>query len=408
MIETDVIIAGAGPAGMTTALKLAGTGIRVAVIEKDTYPREKICGDALSGKVMNVLKRMPGDAYAGFLSRVEKHPAWGISFIAPDMTRLDVPFLTGSREKNIAPVYLCKRFYFDRFLYEQCLKFDNINLYENQEIKKVYITNGRAFAETENETYSAKMIIGADGHRSLLRKSLTSGQAGKRNTCLAVRGYYENVSVAHQEGFLELFFLKELLPGYLWIFSMAGNQFNVGLGMMQSHVIKRKIILSRVLEQITATHPQISPRFRDARLISKYEAHSLPLGTQKAIRSGERFLLLGDAASLVDPFSGEGIGNAMASGEVAGEVILKCFRENRFDADFLKYYDRRIASRILWEFRYSKTIQVLGRSARIFNFFARRAARDKELKYLLESILIDDRLRNRLKNPFFYIKLLFK
>jgi geranylgeranyl reductase family protein len=408
MIETDVIITGAGPAGMTTALKLAGTGIKVAVIEKDTYPREKICGDALSGKVMNILRRLPGDAYSEFLSQVEKHPAWGISFIAPDMTRLDVPFHTGSREKNIAPVYLCKRFYFDKFLYEQCCKYDNINLYENQEVKKVYMANGRAFAETGNETYNAKMIIGADGHRSLLRKSLTTGQAGKQNTCLAVRAYYENVSGAHLGGFLELFFLKELLPGYLWIFPIAGNLFNVGLGMMQSHVIKRKINLSRLLEQITATHPQISPRFRDAKLVSKYKAHSLPLGTQKAIRSGERFLLLGDAASLVDPFSGEGIGNAMASGEVAGEMIRRCFREDRFDADFLTYYDRRIASQILGEFRYSKTLQVLGRSARIFNFFAKRAARDNELKDLLETILIDDRFRNRLKNPLFYVKLLFK
>jgi len=89
-------------------------------------------------------------------------------------------------------------------------------------------------------------------------------------------------------------------------------------------------------------------------------------------------------------------------------VILRCFQENRFDAAFLKYYDERIARRILWEFRYSKTIQVLGRSARIFNFFARRAARDKELQDLLESILIDDRLKNRLSNPLFYFKLLFK
>ena len=98
----------------------------------------------------------------------------------------------------------------------------------------------------------------------------------------------------------------------------------------------------------------------------------------------------------------------MASGEVAGDVILRCFEQDRFDAPFLKYYDERIAKRILWEFRYSKTIQVLGRSARIFNFFARRAARDKELQDLLESILIDDRLKNRLSNPLFYFKLLFK
>jgi geranylgeranyl reductase family protein len=408
MKEFDVLIVGAGPAGMTTAIKLADTGIKVAVLEKDVYPREKICGDALSGKVMNILKRMPGNAYDDFLSQIDKYPAWGISFIAPDMTRLDVPFLTGSREKNIAPVCLCKRYYFDKFLYDICCRYSNISLFENQDVKKVYIRDGRAYAETEDGTYSAKILVGADGHRSLVRKSLTSYTENKRNTCLAVRAYYENVSGTHPGDFLELFFLKELLPGYFWIFSLPGNQFNVGLGMMQSYVVKRRINLSKALENIIKTHSQISPRFRDAKIAGKYEAHSLPLGTRKTVRSGDHFLLLGDAASLVDPFSGEGIGNAMASGEVAGDVIIRCFEQNRFDATFLKYYDQRIAKRILWEFRYSKTIQRLGHSAGIFNFFARRAARDKELQDLLETILIDDRLKNRLKNPVFYLKLLFK
>ncbi|MCX6266673.1 MAG: geranylgeranyl reductase, partial [Bacteroidetes bacterium] len=91
--------------------------------------------------------------------------------------------------------------------------------------------------------------------------------------------------------------------------------------MMQHEIIKRKINLKQILQDIISNDPIVSPRFRNARLIGKPEAHTLPLGTNHLTRSGHRFILLGDAAFLVDPFSGEGIGNAMASGEIAAAIL---------------------------------------------------------------------------------------
>ncbi len=413
----DVIIAGAGPAGLTAALKLAGSGLSIAMLEKDVFPREKICGDALSGKVTSILKRMPDGVFSDFIGSVDKLPAMGIRFYSPDMSYVDLPYLApGSEEKGReisdipehAPGYLCQRYDFDNFLIRHCRRYRNISIHENTAIKKVDIENGTVTAETANETYTAKMILGADGVHSVVRRSLTAYKENKKHICLGLRAYYENVSPGEEQNFAELYFLKELLPCYFWIFSMPGNRFNVGLGMMQSTVTARKINLSKVLDDILKNHPKISPRFKNARMVSSLGAHSLPMHMQPEILSGDNFLMLGDAASLVDPFLGEGIGNAMASGEVAADIVKSAFEQNRFDSDFLSRYDQRIKHRILTDFGYADIVRRLACSGYLINFVVKRASRSRSLHKLLLSMNTDEVIRKKLASPLFYLGLLFR
>ena len=115
----DVIICGAGPAGLSAALNLLGTNLTVALIDKDSFPREKICGDALSASVMDAMKRFPGNIYQGFLDFPHKTPSNGIRFIAPDQNFVDVPFSPGEHQDNAASGYICKRSDFDNFLLEK-------------------------------------------------------------------------------------------------------------------------------------------------------------------------------------------------------------------------------------------------------------------------------------------------
>lgn len=431
MKSFDIIIAGAGPAGLTAALKLAGSGMSIALLEKDVFPREKICGDAMSGKVTSILKRMPEGIFADFIEKLEKLPALGIRFYSPGMSYVDLPYnvpspggnqvdLTHTVDKQAdkgmnspgfpghAPGYLCRRYDFDDFLIRHCRRYNNIHIHENTAIKKVFIENGTVNAQTENETYTAKIILGADGVHSVVRHCLTGYKGNKKHTCLGIRAYYSNVIPGEEQNFAELFFLKELLPCYFWIFAMPGNCFNVGLGMMQSTVASRKVNLSKVLENILKNHPQISPRFKNARMISPLAAHSLPMHMQPEILSGDNFLMLGDAASLVDPFLGEGIGNAMASGEVAADIVTSAFDQDRFDAEFLKRYDQRIKNRILTDFGYSDIVRRLAHSSALINFVVKRASRSKSLHNLLLAMNTDEEIRKKLSSPLFYLGLLFR
>jgi len=402
----DLVIAGAGPAGCTLTLNLAGSGLKIAVIEKDIFPRKKICGDALSGKVMNVLKRLPGTIYQDFLATVEKEPSLGIRFVSPDLKELDLAFVSDTNTGLEAPGYICSRYRFDEFLFKQLGNFPNIDIFQGTRITGVSVTSDNVSVVTDKGEFRCSLIAGADGVHSIIRSNLLTSESMMTHHCIGIRSYYKNVSGLHPDNFIELIFLRELLPGYFWIFKGHESIANVGLGMLQTQIINRRINLSKLLNDLVKHHPYLSSRFKNAESINKPEAHALPLGTLKMKRSGNRFLLLGDAAYLVDPFSGEGIGNAMSSAECASQAIRNCFEKNSFTERDLSGYNEVLKRRLGNELRVSGVIQRLSRSPALFNFVINKANKNSDVKDLLRGMYTDESLREKLTRPSFYIKLL--
>ena len=406
--EFDLLIAGAGPAGCTLALNLAWTGLRIAVIEKDIFPRNKICGDALSGKVLNVMKRIPGNVYDDFLQNVNKIPSWGIRFTAPNFHSIDVPFQADRLPGTPPPGYVCKRNDFDNFLFEQLKAHSNIRVFQGERILEVSTGTGGALVKTENHEFYGQVIAGADGVHSFVRKSLNGRSVDKRHFCVGIRAYFENVTALHPENFIELIFLKELLPGYFWIFPSTGGHANIGFGMLQDQVIRRKENLTNIFHDLITSHPLLAPRFINAKPAGKSGAHTLPLGTLDFNRSGERYVLLGDAAFLVDPFSGEGIGNAMASGEIAASILDACFNRQDFSASSLKAYDVRIGKRFSQEFKTTAIMQRLAHSAWLFNMVIDKARKNRDVSGLLTAMFTNEDIKKKLTRPGFYAGLLLK
>jgi geranylgeranyl reductase family protein len=362
-INSDIVIVGAGPAGATMALMLAGSGISVTVIDKERFPRGKICGDALSGKAVSVMRRMPDGIFEAFLGTVPKTPSYGIRFVSPGRHILDVPFKpTG----DIPPGFICPRKEFDAFLVSKIRDYD-IRLIEGERVVEVTRGNGLATAVTENLTVNGKVIAGADGVHSAVRSLLGQPKPLRKGICTGVRAYFEGVSGLHPENYIELIYLRELLPFYFWIFPEVNGLCNAGLAMLQSEISSNRVNVGAVFDQVIKSHPTIAPRFRGARMAGRAEAHALPLGTQPGPLSGDRFLLLGDAASLVDPFTGEGIGNAMASGEVAARVIKNCFEKGDLSANGLGNYEVQLRRRIGRDLRISGMLQKLAKSPRLFD-----------------------------------------
>jgi len=405
--EFDIAIAGAGPAGSTLALSLAHSGMRIVIFDKELFPREIICGDALSGQVNNVLKRMPDGIYEDFLNTVVKTPSWGIRFFSPGQDSLELPFLLTRSENQEPPGYICPRTAFDDFLFQRMKRYPNIVIHEGEAVNVLTRSGYGIELSTDNRTIRTKIIVGADGLTSMVRQTFSERHLDKSYYCMAIRAYFEGVTEFHPENFIDLIFLKELLPAYFWIFPEVNGRANVGLGLPYKDVIEKRLSLNGVMEEMIQTHPLIAPRFRNVTRVTKPKARGLALNRNLKNLSGDRYLLLGDAALLVDPFTGEGIGLAMASAESAAAVIRDSFASGDFSATALHAYDKRIKRRMGMGHSTSIALQRFAHRPKLFDRVVRKANKNQAFKELLSTAFNNDDVRKKLANPLFYARFLF-
>lgn len=402
----DVIIAGAGPAGSACAIELAKSGLHIALLDKATFPRDKTCGDALSVDVINQLAKLSETLAAQFEKLNNKLPSYGVKIFSPDHNHIDIPFIY----KNVKSCgYISPRLHFDNLLFQHTKHYSNIHVFENCTATNVTIDNDKAILQTSQGAFTGKMIIGADGAHSVISKYAGDIKVEKEHYSAGLRIYYENVTGFHNDNYIELHFFKDILPGYLWIFPLTDNKANIGIGMLSSIVSKKKINLKETLQNLLKTHPHLKERFKDAKPLETVKGYGLPLGSKKRKLSGQRFLLTGDAAALIDPFSGEGIANAIRSGRVAAEHTAKCFEKKDFSGTFNKAYDREIYRRMWNEFKISRTLQQIVGYSVLFNFVIRKAGKSKFLQnFLIDALANVEKKRKILMTPAFYYRMFFK
>jgi len=399
------LIVGAGPAGSACAMELGRAKLSVAILDKAAFPRDKTCGDALSVDVVNQLSLLSPELASTFHDFTAKTSSYGIKIFAPDNRHIDIPFIYQGKEKC---GYICPRVDFDNLLVQQLKQFTNVKLFENSYVQKVETLKDHIKAHTNEGIFTGRMIIGADGAQSIIAKQLGAFKTERKHYSAGLRVYYEGVSSFHKDHHIELYFFREILPGYLWIFPLPDTRANVGIGMLSSEISKKKINLKETLQHLLLNHPGLKERFQHAKPLETVKGFGLPLGSKKRKISGERFLLIGDAASLIDPFSGEGIGNAIRSGRVAAQHVLKCFNKGDFSAPFNSCYDQEIYHRMWKELRISSTLQQLCRHPWLFNFVVKKASQSKHIHQLLVEALAQVDKKKSLVHPGFYYRLLFK
>jgi geranylgeranyl reductase family protein len=411
MPHHDICILGAGPGGATAALHLANAGQRCLLLDRAAFPRDKTCGDALSGKVINELKRIEPGLHAKLAASPIQIPSWGIDFIAPNGRKLSIPFKPKfDKTQDATAGHVAKRLDFDNFLVEEVRQRPEIDFRENVDVARTErLPEGgwQLFDKAGQEIATCRLLLVANGAQSEFARKVAGHALEPDHHCAGLRTYYDGVAGMSPDNFIELHFIKDFLPGYLWVFPLPNGQANVGVGMLSKTVADKKVNLRQRLDEILTTHPALAPRFAGATRLGSVKGFGLPLGSKRRALSGANYFLLGDAGSLIDPFSGEGISHAMVSGRHAAIWAAEAVKKQDFSPDFLKNYDKAVYNRLGQELRLSRVMQRLLNFPSLFNIVANRAVSNPTLAATLSMMFMDLDLREQLRKPGFYFKLFF-
>ena len=415
--DFEVIIVGAGPGGATAAIHLARLGRRVLLLDKARFPRDKVCGDAISGKSVDALKRL------GLMDEMVARTAaggavgsWGVTFGGPYGAEASIPLGKSKQEAASGdgappdpPAFIATRLVFDEIVFDAAVR-SGVAVWQEASVKSLLrdgeqVVGVRVLVDGEEREVRAPLVIGADGAYSVVARELGMEQMVERHYCAGLRAYYTGVTGFRESDYLEVHFVDEAMPGYFWIFPLPGGGANVGVGMLASEVKKRDVKLKPLLDWLVA-HPRFAHRFTEAERIGPVKGFGLPLGSKPRPLAGNGWLLVGDAGSLIDPFSGEGIGNAMVSAEKAAEWADRALAAQDFSERLLKGYGKDVLDYLGSELRLSYAMQKLGRWKWLLEKVVHKADTSPSMAHAISVMFDDEAERKKLTNPLFYLKAL--
>ena len=401
----DVIIVGAGPAGTTAALYAHRLELKCILLDKAVFPRDKICGDALSGKSIRIMREL---GILDELNNLDGSEINRITFGSPKNIEFDVNLKGTQNNDQITKGFVIPREIFDNYLFEKANAVADTRqgfsvkdlIFENNYVVGV---KGKTRSGTEEE-FRAPVVMGCDGSNSIVARKLGLYEMEMDHTSVAVRCYYEGVKGLTDQ--IELHYVEEVNPGYFWLFPAGDGRANIGIGLSKSDMKKENRTLRQIMDEVTQTE-YFKERFADAKQLERPVGWNLPLGSIHRKNHGNGFMLLGDAAGLVDPFTGEGIGNAMVSGQYAMEVAAKSKLSGDFSEKAFAEYDELLWREIGKELRTSTKLQSLARSKFLLNFVINRASRNEEVQNIISGMLANEIPKDELSSPLFYFKILF-
>lgn len=326
MDDWDLVIVGGGPAGSTAALAALRTRphARVLILDAAVFPRDKVCGDGIAPHALDILRDLGVDTGAltagtDSITRLQLRSPGGATVVRPF-----------ARAAAVVP-----RLLFDDRLMHSAI--DAGATLRRHRVRTVVTTSSGVVIDGE---IRARIVIGADGAESIVRRHTSARAARDGTTAIALRGYAPAAHWPAREQLLTM--TTSHWPAYAWVFPIGNGLANVGYGeLLQSTVPTRAHLVDRL--------HTLLPEVESVQL----RGHRLPLSTGRPDFGQGPVLLTGDAASLINPLTGEGIYYAVLSGALAGREA--------FAPDPASAYRRAMRRALGRHLRHTDAIAFLGR-----------------------------------------------
>ena len=343
-IDADVVIVGAGPGGASTAYHLATLGCDVALLDKATFPRDKICGDGLTPAAVAELSLMGVETNGWMRNRGLRVIGGGneIYFEWPEQATLPGYGMARTRMK------------FDADLVNHARQ-TGVHVYEGYTaVETLRSSTGRVTGvrarvgrgpNARMVEFSAPLVVDAGGVSARLATSLGIEKHSRRPLGVAARTYFRSPRAedAWMESHLELWNgepgKSELLPGYGWIFPVGDGLVNVGLGSVSSDAKATSLPYKQVFHKWVAHLPK-DWGFTPDNQVGTLRSAALPMSFNRKPHYTNGFALVGDAGGMVSPFNGEGIGPALKAGRYLAAAATSAFSrssESGFDLALSAY-----------------------------------------------------------------------
>ncbi|WFE38433.1 geranylgeranyl reductase family protein [Micromonospora sp. WMMD998] len=373
----DVVVVGAGPAGAAAAIAARRAGAeRVLLLDRYDFPRDKACGDGIAAHALDVLAEL------------------GVTGAVDGYAPLPALRLVGPGGGTVAralprPAYTVPRRVFDARLVRAAVEA-GAEL-RRHTVRRVEVGAGRVVLDGE---LAARAVVGADGAGSVLRRTLGHQVNPDRHLALAIRGYAPTppdrpglaappappVPPDPPEQLIVTSAAR--WPAYAWVFPIGDGRANVGYGeVLRGEPLTR----AHLLDRMAALLPGVDPG-----TVTDLRAHHLPLSTHRPAPGRGRVLLAGDALSLINPFTGEGIFYALRSGALAGTAAAGA------PADAARRYAAMLRARLGTHLRHSSAAAWLARRRWVVDAAVGAAGRDERVyRTVVELGLGDGRLDAR-------------